>query len=119
VHDDLTYEMINKIEVPLPISDTKEPNEIINIKVSYNEEFLGVLSGKLLPKGIEKIEFLHIYKITSCLQIDLIKEIKIPKEYSNVSKSFDFLKNKKNQILFLSKSNVIIHDFNQGTFTVV
>ena len=50
IHDEATFKTRNMIEVPLDISDTREPIEIINIIVSQNENFLGILSGKILPK---------------------------------------------------------------------
>jgi len=53
--------------------------------------YLAVLSGKLLPKEIEEIHYLHVYQIHSARQLELINEIKVPDKYNSVSKSFEFL----------------------------
>lgn len=50
VHDEETFKALNKIQVPLNISYTREVIEILNIVMSKNETFLGILSGKILPK---------------------------------------------------------------------
>jgi len=55
VHDEETYKMINKIDLPLSKSNTDDAIEILNIEISPDEELLAVLSGKNLIKGIEEL----------------------------------------------------------------
>lgn len=77
--------------MPLDISDTRDPIVIINIVISKNESFLGILSGKILPKQIEEIHQLHVYKVNSSTEVEMYKMINLSPEYRQVSKSFDFV----------------------------
>jgi len=56
--------MTHKIDVPLKQSETDDNIEILNIKVSNDEKYLAVLSGKNLIKSIEELHSLHIYEIS-------------------------------------------------------
>lgn len=61
VHDEKTFKEINQIYVPLEVSTTEDPIEIIKLRISTNEKYLAVLSGKNLVKELEEIHSLHVY----------------------------------------------------------
>ena len=63
MHNEQTFEMVDKIHVPLMASMTDDPIEIINIQISQKARYLAVLSGKNLVKQIEEMHSLHIFKI--------------------------------------------------------
>jgi len=103
VHDEKTYKMNLKIDVPLQESATDDPIEILNIKISNNEKYLAVLAGKNLIKSIEELHSLHIYEIKSNSTFNLISSIELPEEFRYFAVNFDFCKkNPQSTVIFAS-----------------
>lgn len=100
--------------MPLDVSTTREVIEIINITLSHNQKFLGVLSGKLMPKEIEEMHQLHVYEVKNPQDLRLIRLINLSEGYRHVSKCFEFhLGNQEKEIIFITKESVIIFDYIQ------
>ena len=120
VYDERTFEMIDKIQVPLITSQTDDPIEIINILVSPKGRFLAVLSGKNLVKQIEEMHSLHIFKIglnaeTRRTSFQLIKEQQLPERLRLISKNFAFdLKNEGSELLLIDNKMIMRYNYLTG-----
>lgn len=85
---------------------------IINIAISQNDQYFSLLSGKILPKQIEEIHQLHVYKISKSLDIELISAINLPEQFRYVSKCFSFHKScQEREILLFTRQCVYLYDY--------
>ena len=61
-----TFEEIKACEIKIPLlkkgEDEREPNEIISMQISSNEQYLGVISGKNLIMKEQKPNQLFLFK---------------------------------------------------------
>jgi len=57
-----TFRCVDEIPIKLLKADTREPNQVIAIKKSKNEEFVGVISGKILIMNEQFTNQLFIFK---------------------------------------------------------
>lgn len=53
--DDITYQIVDKIDLDLAESDTREDIEIINMKADKDGNYIGVSCGKNMINGDEVI----------------------------------------------------------------
>lgn len=100
---------MNKLHVPLQESLSDDKIEILNIKVSPNENFLAVLAGKNLIKGIEELWELHIYKLTDDGGFQHITSIMLPEEFRSFSVSFEYKQTNQDTTLIFTDVNGIMH----------
>ena len=61
IHHEKLFKEINQIFVPLEVSTSEDPIEVLKLKISKNEKYMAVLSGKNLVKEMEEIHSLHVY----------------------------------------------------------
>ena len=81
----------------------------MNIKVSPNENFLAVLAGKNLIKGIEELWELHIYNLTDDGGFQHITSIMLPEEFRSFSVSFEYMYTNQETTLIFTDVNGIMH----------
>ena len=60
---DLKYKC--QVQLELLPSETREPNEIIGFRISKNERYLAVITGKNLIRSEQKANQIFIYNIVS------------------------------------------------------
>ena len=61
-YDNETYAKVGNIPITLLISETREPNEVIGMQKSTDENWLAIISGKNLVMDEQKQNQLFIYK---------------------------------------------------------
>jgi|DEB0MinimDraft_12_1074336.scaffolds.fasta_scaffold10104_4 hypothetical protein len=114
IHDENTYKMKSRIDVPMKISDTDDPIEILSIKISKNEKFLAVLAGKNLIKSIEELHSLHIYEIKENGSYTILQNVDLPVAFRYFSVAFEFDKNEPHQaVLFADNNEIKRFDYNK------
>jgi hypothetical protein len=106
IHNEATFEFVNMIDVPMDISQTDDPIEVLTIKVSPNEELLGVIAGKNLIKEEEELHQIFIYRLTATDGIEdnfkLLFKFDLPDEYRYFSRAFEFNCKAQESELFLT-----------------
>lgn len=127
VHDERSFELRDKIQVPLVTSHTDDPIEIINIMISPKAKFLAILSGKNLVKSIEEMHFLHVYKIQydaysarSSASFQLVVEQELPSQLRLISKTFEFnIADEGRELMFIDSKKIIRYNYMTGAESVV
>ena len=127
VHDERSFELIDKIQVPLVTSHTDDPIEIINIEISPKAKFLAILSGKNLVKSIEEMHFLHVYKIqydpytAGCAaSFQLVVEQELPEQFRLISKTFEFnIRDEGRELILIDNKKILRYNYMSGVDYVV
>ena len=60
--ENITYQKVGEIPIPLLKTESREPNEIIGIQKSDDEQYLAIISGKNLIMDEQKQNQLFIFK---------------------------------------------------------
>lgn len=63
VFDDLSYEELDRINLHIGESDTREPLEILSFNISHDNQFVAVFIGKQLIKDEELLLVLSVLKL--------------------------------------------------------
>lgn len=82
--------------------------EIISIKLSQNEQYLAVLSGKNVIKQVEELHQLTLYKVNSMKNFELLKIIPLDETLSDISQSFYFFEKEQDKCLILTNMEGMI-----------
>ena len=62
IHDSDTFEPVDTLPIQLLKADTREPNQVIAIQKSKDEQYLAIISGKILIMNEQKTNQLFIFK---------------------------------------------------------
>lgn len=62
VYDTDTFEVLGQVPITLLKADTREPNQVIAMQKCQNEEYIAVISGKILIMNEQKTNQLFILK---------------------------------------------------------
>jgi len=117
IHCAKSLRVINKIIIPMDISNTRDMIEILTIVVSKDESMLAVLTGKNLIKEIEELHQIFIYKIEPDLSFELLFKKNLPEDYRFFSKTFDFCeKHHENSLYLVSHSRLVNYNFKEDKF---
>lgn len=91
IHAEDTFQIMNRVQVPIAKSDTDDCMEIITSKTSQDESLLAVLVGKNLIKAVEEMHQLFIYKLSDKEDdFALLHRIDLPEKHRFLSKAFAF-----------------------------
>lgn len=63
IFDSFTLKQIGEQKINLLVSETREPNQIIGLRKSPNENWLAVITGKNLIRYEQKANQLYVFKI--------------------------------------------------------
>lgn len=113
VFDDLSYEEMDRINLNIGESDTREPLEILSFNVSHDYEFVAVFIGKQLIKDEEQLLVLSILKLDTgsstiehVLNIDLVKH-----NMSSYCKQLYFDIMDSGKLILVSGDKIVKFDF--------
>jgi len=62
VYDAETFQAVDEIPITLLKADTREPNQVIAIQKSDDEEYLAIISGKILIMNEQATNQLFVFK---------------------------------------------------------
>lgn len=62
MYDSHNFKEIDRIPIQLLKTETREPNQVIAMQKCQDEEFLGIVSGKVLIMNEQKTNQLFIFK---------------------------------------------------------
>lgn len=120
LYDSRSFTEIDSIPITLLKADTREPNQVIAIKKCQDEEYLAIISGKILIMNEQKTNQLFIFKRTRTgeerdkfIQSNrvVLKDIPI---FSQVCMNFHFKlcnSKEKNTILFCKIDQIFEMNF--------
>lgn len=121
VYDSSTLEITDRMEVELMKTESREPNEIIGMTKSPNQEFIALITGKNLIKLEKDTNQLFIFRVLSeggtYTGIDLLKEINIKgiPELDKTCMKFHFMQQKTgwkyDSLLIAKKDSIIAFNF--------
>lgn len=122
-YDEKTFQMKGEqLNLPMSISDTEEPIEILNFRISFREKFIAVLAGKNLIKQIEEMYELFVYEVREDGDMfTLYRHIKLRKEFQYYSMSFEFDKNdeEEHNLIMVNKNQMVRYNYMTDQVTVL
>lgn len=118
MHTSSKFELVHRFRVPVQKSQTRDKMEIVTIKISQNQNYLAVVVGKFLVKGVKQLWQLMVYSIHSEDEFKLISkhhpEHMLPDQFRYYSKSIEFCEDSQHQHLLLTnRSNIVKFDYTQ------
>lgn len=113
IFDDLSYEELDRINLNIGESDTREPLEILSFNVSHDYEYVAVFIGKQLIKDEELLLVLSVLKLDTgsgslehILNIDLVKH-----NMTSFCKQLYFDIVDSGKLILVSRDKVVKFDF--------
>ena len=112
MYDDNTYQEQYRIDLNLPVSDTREPIQVISMVVNSSGQYIALSVGKNLINGIEEIaEIIIMMRDPETNEFFVIKNIDMEEiGMTDMCKQICFDEKMNESLLFVTKD--IVYRFN-------
>ena len=80
IYDSKNFEEVGQVHIPLLPSESREPNQIISITMSADEQLLACFSGRNLVMKQQKINQLFVLKKVDAFSFEIWKQILVRDE---------------------------------------